>query len=104
VPFSLTRLIFENFLGKDKKIKFASSITKDWLMNTKIKFLDKRKVAYIISGIFMVVSVGSIATKGLSLGIDFKGGRTYVVSFQEDVLVSDVAKIWPLQYLELLPR
>jgi SecD/SecF fusion protein len=87
----LTRLIFEHFMGKDKKIKFASTITKDWLMNSKIKFLEKRKVAYIVSGILMVVSIGSIATKGLTLGIDFKGGRTYVVSFPEDIQVSDVA-------------
>lgn len=87
----ITRLIFETFLGKDKKIKFVSTATKEWLMNTKIKFLAKRKVAYIVSGILIAVSIGSIATKGLSYGIDFKGGRTYVVSFQEDVLVSDVA-------------
>ncbi|HKM92631.1 MAG TPA: protein translocase subunit SecDF [Prolixibacteraceae bacterium] len=87
----ITRLIFDRLLSKDKNIKFVSAPTRNWLMNTKVKFLEKRKIAYIISGILIIVSIGSIATKGLSLGIDFKGGRTYVVSFQEDVKVSDVA-------------
>jgi SecD/SecF fusion protein len=87
----LTRLIFENFLGKDKTIEFTSTATKDWLQNAKIKFLGKRKVAYIISGILIVVSLVSISTKGLQYGIDFKGGRTYVVNFDNEVQVSDVA-------------
>ncbi|MGF7140264.1 protein translocase subunit SecDF [Roseimarinus sediminis] len=87
----ITRLLFEQFLGKDKKIKFASTVTKDWLQHTKIKFLDKRKVAYVISGIALIVSIGSITLKGLDYGIDFEGGRTYVVSFDDDVEVSEVA-------------
>jgi SecD/SecF fusion protein len=87
----ITRLIFEHFMGKDKKIKFASTITKEWLQNTKVKFLAKRKVAYIVSGILIVISIASMSTKGLQLGIDFKGGRTYVVNFNEEVQVADVA-------------
>lgn len=87
----ITRLIFEHFMGKDKKIKFASTITKEWLQNTKVKFLAKRKIAYIVSGILILVSLASMSTKGLQLGIDFKGGRTYVVNFNEEVQVADVA-------------
>ncbi len=87
----LTRLIFENFLGKDKKIKFTSKVTSEWFQNTKIKFLEKRKVSYIVSGILIVVSLVSISTKGLQYGIDFKGGRTYVVNFDEEVQVAEVA-------------
>ena len=88
----LTRLIFERFMGKDKKIKFASTATQNWLLNAKIKFLEKRKIAYVISGSLIAISIFSIATKGLDYGIDFKGGRTYVVDFQNDVQVSEVSK------------
>jgi SecD/SecF fusion protein len=86
----ITRLIFEWRLGKNKKILFASTATKEWLQNTTIKFLEKRKIFYIISFSFIILSVGSLFVRGLNYGIDFKGGRTYVVRFDQDVLVSDV--------------
>ncbi|MDA3818285.1 MAG: protein translocase subunit SecDF [Prolixibacteraceae bacterium] len=88
----LTRLVFERFLGKDKKIKFTTKLTSNWLLNAKIKFLEKRKIAYIISGIAIIASIASISTKGLNYGIDFKGGRTYVVAFDDVVEVTDVSK------------
>ena len=86
----ITRLIFEWYLKKGGRILFTSTITDNWLRNTKIKFLEKRKVAYIISGALIVLSIGSFVTRGLNYGIDFKGGRTYVVRFDEEVKVSDV--------------
>jgi SecD/SecF fusion protein len=55
-----------------------------------IKFLEKRKLFYVISGALIVLSIGSLAVRGLNYGIDFKGGRTYVVRFDQDVLVADV--------------
>jgi SecD/SecF fusion protein len=87
----LTRLVFERFIGKDKKIKFTTKLTSNWLLNAKIKFLEKRKIAYIISGIAIVASIASISIKGMNYGIDFVGGRTYVVAFDEPVSVSDVS-------------
>ena len=86
----ITRLIFEWYLKKGGRILFTSTVTDNWLRNTKIKFLEKRKVAYIISGALIVLSIGSFITRGLNYGIDFKGGRTYVVRFDEEVKVSDV--------------
>jgi SecD/SecF fusion protein len=86
----LTRLIFEWRLKQNKKILFSSSFTENWLRNTTVKFLEKRKLAYVISGAFIILSVGSLFVRGLNYGIDFKGGRTYVVRFQEDVQVMDV--------------
>ncbi|WP_346858846.1 protein translocase subunit SecDF [uncultured Draconibacterium sp.] len=88
----ITRLIFEWKLGKGGKILFTSTKTENWLRNTKIKFLEKRKIFYIISGAFIVLSIGSFFVRGLNYGIDFKGGRTYVVRFEEDVKVADVQK------------
>ncbi len=86
----LTRIIFEWRLKKTEKILFTSSRTENWLRNTKIKFLEKRKIFYIISGTFIVLSIGSFFVRGLNYGIDFKGGRTYVVRFDEEVKVGDV--------------
>ncbi len=94
----ITRLVFESRMGKDRTIKFVSKMTANWLQNTTIKFLEKRKVAYIISGILIVLSLGSILTRGFQLGIDFKGGRTYVVEFKQDVRVSEVAQLLAAEF------
>jgi SecD/SecF fusion protein len=86
----ITRLIFEGYLKKGGRILFTSAMTENWLRNTKIKFLEKRKIGYIISGAIILLSIGSFVSRGLNYGIDFKGGRTYVVRFEEPVQVSDV--------------
>jgi SecD/SecF fusion protein len=86
----LTRLIFEWKLKRSKNILFSSKTTEGWLRNTSIKFLEKRKVAYIISGSLILLSIGSLVVRGLNYGIDFKGGRTYVVRLDQDVQVADV--------------
>jgi SecD/SecF fusion protein len=86
----ITRLIFEWQLKKSKKITFTSKITANWLVNPKIKFLDKRKIAYIISGSLITLSLISFVVRGFNLGVDFEGGRTYTVKFDQDVKVGDV--------------
>ncbi|MFW6259422.1 MAG: protein translocase subunit SecDF [Tangfeifania sp.] len=88
----LTRLIFEWRLSKNRKIMFSAPATDNWLRNTAIKFLEKKKLFYIISGAFIILSVGSLFVRGLNYGIDFKGGRTYVVRFEQGVEVSDVTQ------------
>lgn len=86
----ITRLIFEWKLKRTDKILFSSKATENWLRNTKIKFLEKRKMFYIISAAFIVLSIGSFVVRGFNYGIDFKGGRTYVVRFEKDVSVPEV--------------
>ncbi|HSO85325.1 MAG TPA: protein translocase subunit SecDF [Draconibacterium sp.] len=88
----LTRLIFEWQLKKNKKITFTAKITSNWLVDPKIKFLDKRKIAYIISGSLITLSLISFVVRGFELGVDFQGGRTYTVKFDQDVKVADVQK------------
>lgn len=88
----ITRLIFEWQLKRNVKITFVSKATESWIRNAHIKFLDKRKLFYVISGALIVVSVISLATRGLNYGIDFKGGRTYVVRFDKDVKVDEIAR------------
>ncbi|MCK5729700.1 MAG: protein translocase subunit SecDF, partial [Draconibacterium sp.] len=86
----LTRIIFEWKLKKTDKITFTSNVTKDWLRSTSINFLNKKKIFYIISASFIILSIGSFFVRGLNYGIDFKGGRTYVVRFDADVKVNEV--------------
>jgi SecD/SecF fusion protein len=86
----ITRLIFEWQLSHNRKITFTSKMTASWLRNTAIRFLEKRKVFYFLSGILLVLSIGSIFIRGFNYGIDFKGGRTYVVRFDQDVTVDEV--------------
>ncbi|WP_299582369.1 protein translocase subunit SecDF [uncultured Sunxiuqinia sp.] len=96
----LTRLVFERQLGKDAKITFTSKMTDKWLRHSDIKFLEKRKIAYIVSGTLIVISIFSFVVRGFNYGIDFKGGRTYVVRFDEDVKVADVGKALTAVYGE----
>jgi len=96
----ISRLIFEYQLTKNKNITFTSKITRNWLTNTKIKFLEKRKIFYFISGALILISIISMSTRGFNYGIDFKGGRTYVVRFEKNVKVGDVAKALKVQYGE----
>lgn len=94
----ISRLIFEWQLKKSKKITFTSKITSNWLVNPKIKFLDKRKIAYIISGTLLTLSIISFVVRGFNLGIDFQGGRTYTVKFDKDVKVGDIQKALTLEF------
>jgi len=86
----IPRLIFERQLKKNKKITFTTNFTKNWLRFTKFPFLAKRKISYFVSGALVLISFISFAFHGFQLGIDFKGGRTYVVNFDKDVKVHDV--------------
>ncbi len=86
----ISRLIFTRMLDKNKEISFTTKLTENFLKNTHFDFIAFRKTAYIIALVMIVISVGSLAIKGLNLGIDFKGGRNYIVRFDQDVKVDQV--------------
>lgn len=86
----ITRLIFERQLSKNKGITFTTKLTKNWLRHVKIPFIEKRKIFYSISGVLIVISLISFVVRGFDRGIDFKGGRTYVVRLDKDVKVDDI--------------
>ena len=88
----ITRLIFEFSLNKNKVLAFSTKLTDGAFKNTKVNFITNRKKFYILSGIIILVGIGSLATKGLQYGIDFKGGRTYVVRFENAVSTVDISK------------
>lgn len=86
----ITRLVFEGWLKKDKNISFTNNATRNFMKNTSFDFIKFGKTAAIIAGVVIAISVGSLAVRGLNLGIDFKGGRNYVVRFDKDVTVNEV--------------
>ncbi|MCF0178239.1 MAG: protein translocase subunit SecDF [Bacteroidales bacterium] len=86
----ISRLIFEGWLSRGKNISFDSDMTRDFLQHTHVDFLGKRKVTYIISAVVCVICLVSCFTKGFTLGVDFSGGRTYVVRFDAPVTAEAV--------------
>lgn len=88
----ISRIIFEGLLAKEKKVVFGNKHTNDFLHNVDIKFLDKRKAFYIFSSVLMLISIGSLVIRGLNLGVDFKGGRTVIVRFEQPVSTTDLAR------------
>ena len=86
----VTRLIFEGRLKRGKNITFENNLTKNFLKNTHINFLDGRKWSYIISGALIIIAIGSMCIKGFTYGVDFTGGRTYVVRFDKPVTSEEV--------------
>ena len=81
----ITRLVISARLNKGKTISFATKLTEGAFKNINIDFIGKRKRFYILSSVVVLLGVGSLVTKGLNYGVDFVGGRTYVVRFDETV-------------------
>ena len=81
----VTRLFIDGYTKNGKPLPCSTSFTKNFLMNIDINFLNKRKMAYVISGLLILMSLGSLFTLGLNQGVDFVGGRTYTVRFAKDV-------------------
>ena len=86
----ITRIIFDDRVSKGKNVSFENNLTKDFLKHTKIDFLSKKKFSYTFSGILIVIAVLSICIKGFTYGVDFTGGRTYVVRFDAPVSAETV--------------
>jgi SecD/SecF fusion protein len=76
--------------GNDSKLTFDTPMSKGWLTNVSFDFLGKRRLAYITSGIVITVGIILMATNGLRLGVDFKGGRSYVVEFDQPMVASEI--------------
>ena len=86
----ITRIIFDDRVSKGKNITFENKFTAGFLKNTKANFLGARKWSYIVSGVLILISLGSIFIKGFTYGVDFTGGRTYVVRFDKPVVAEEV--------------
>jgi SecD/SecF fusion protein len=88
----ITRLLIDGATEKGKNLTFNTSLSKGWFQNINIQFLRKRKIAYVISGAIILGGIASIASIGLKQGVDFKGGRSYVVRFDQTVNATEVSE------------
>ncbi|MBT8262667.1 MAG: protein translocase subunit SecDF [Bacteroidia bacterium] len=86
----ITRLFIDSYTKNGKPLPCSTALTKNLFKNVNINFLGKRKIAYVISGILILASLGSLFTNGLNQGVDFVGGRTYTVRFDKDVNATNV--------------
>lgn len=86
----ISRIIFEWMLSKDWKITVSYPWSAHTLKNANYGFVNKRKIYYIISSAAIIISLIFIFTKGFTLGVDFKGGRTYVAKFDQEVNLEEV--------------
>ena len=86
----ITRLIISSRVNKGKDISFATKLTDGAFKNINIDFIGNRKKFYVISSLLVVLGLGSLFTKGLNYGVDFVGGRTYVVRFDNDINNEDL--------------
>ncbi len=89
----ITRLLIDWYANKGGKLDFSTAITKNLFRNINIEFLKKRKVAYVVSGVLIAISLGSLFTNGLNQGVDFVGGRTYQVRFAQDISASEITNL-----------
>jgi SecD/SecF fusion protein len=89
----ITRLFLEYQISHGKVYKFYSGLTKNWFKDNNFDFVSQRRRFYIISSAIMIIGVGSFIFKGFGLGIDFKGGRSYVVRFDKNVETDEVREV-----------
>lgn len=86
----ISRLIFTWALNKNKTINFGNKFTNNAFANVNFDFLKARKIGYVISIAIIILSIASLAIKGLNYGVDFSGGRTYTVRFDQSVKTDEI--------------
>jgi SecD/SecF fusion protein len=88
----ISRVIIEWMVrkGDDSKVSFTTAFSRRFERIRNFDFIGKRKVTYIASGLFILIGFILIVINGLNLGVDFKGGRSYVVSFNKPVVATDM--------------
>ena len=86
----ITRMLVDARISKGKILNFSTTTTKNLFRNLTIAFLEKRKVAYMLSLSLLTIGIFSLFTNGLNQGVDFVGGRSYTVRFDNNVNPSDI--------------
>ena len=86
----ITRLLIEWIVAKWGKISFSRKWSENWLTNVHFDFIGKRKISYVVSGALILIGAVSLLIQGLNLGVEFTGGRTFVVRFDQNVTAEQV--------------
>ena len=89
----ITRILVDSRNEKGKGVSFSTKSTKGFLSDISIRFLQKRKVAYIISSILILISLISLGFRGLNQGVDFVGGRSYTIRFEKAVNPTEISSL-----------
>lgn len=96
----LTRLVFFSRLENKKPITFSSNLTKDWFTKINVNFVGNRMKFYILSGLIVVGGLASLMTKGLQYGVEFSGGTTFDISFDEQIDVQQIRESLAVAFTE----
>ena len=88
----ISRLVFEALLTRNVDITFGNKYTINAFTKVNINFIGIRKKLYIVSVVVIIIGLISLATKGLNFGVDFSGGRSYIVKFDQNVNTKDIRK------------
>ncbi len=86
----ITRLIFDGMLEKNKVVSFSTKLTENAFKNININFVGNRKKYYMLSATIITIGVIFFLKSGLNFGVDFKGGRSYIVRFEKDMTTTEV--------------
>ena len=86
----ITRLIFIGMMDRNKELTFATKFTQGAFKKVNFDFIGSRKISYVLSGIIIIAGIVSLSTKGLNPGVDFTGGRAYIIRFDNTVSTIDV--------------
>ncbi|WP_266368575.1 protein translocase subunit SecDF [Tellurirhabdus rosea] len=86
----ITRIILESYVKNGKTLAFGSTWSKNLFKDSAFDFVSRRKLYYTISSVIIGAGIVSVLIKGFGLGVDFKGGRSYVVRFEQTVSTDDV--------------
>ena len=87
----ITRLVFEWYLKRNSRITFATPVTQGAFKKMNINFIGNRKRYYVLSAMLIVIGLGSLVFRGLDQGVDFTGGRNYILEFSNPVTTTEVA-------------
>jgi len=94
----ISRLLLDLVVSKNGKLTFYTVISKNWFKKLDFDFISKRKTWYIVSATFILLSIGSLFVNGLNYGVDFKGGRSYVVKFDKPQTSDEISTALKLVY------
>ncbi|QYJ67498.1 protein translocase subunit SecDF [Flavobacterium litorale] len=84
----ITRMLLD--MGKNESLTFDTKLSKNWFRNFNFNFIAKRKIAYAVSAVLIALSFVSFFTNGLDQGIDFVGGRTFQVRFEQEAPIEEI--------------
>jgi SecD/SecF fusion protein len=94
----ISRLIFEHQLKKNRNITFDTPISTNAFKGLNIDFIKLRRVSYLFSGIVISIAIGSLIIRGLDPGVDFTGGRNFIIKFKQPVKTEEVSSLLTEQF------